>query len=342
MNINDQFIFSAVQRLKQTWERVPEKYSKFLTDLNQIMDPSRNFSRYRNMIKSDTVKPPLIPVYPMVSKDLTFIDIGNKTQVDGLINFEKMRLVAKEVRGLTAMCSAPLRNVPDNVIAMNENEQPGKYATMKRKGGVRTAPDARRMYQEALMVRKVKAYLENVNNNIITDEEILNRMSVELEPSTSKLSMVPSTSSLRSAPVSGRPPSPTPSRSSNLSEGKKSVASTGQSLSYIISTFLFVFPSFVSYLENLSGKFGASSPERERKLMSLAESGPSRTKTKVSKSSYSLSVASSSQSPGPSPNINRKDGLNPGKSHERSHSDTPPVPVGKNNCLKGFLELLSS
>ena len=214
----------AVQRLKQTWERVPEKYSKFLTDLNAIMDPSRNFSRYRNMIKSESVKPPLIPVYPMVSKDLTFIDIGNKTKVDGLVNFEKMRLVAKEIRGLTAMCSAPLRNVPDNVIAMNENEQPGKYATMKRKGGVRSAPDARRMYQEALMVRKVKAYLENVNNNIITDEEVLHRMSVEVEPPTSKLSMVPSTSSLKSA---GRPPSPTPSRSSNLSEGKKSVASTG-------------------------------------------------------------------------------------------------------------------
>ena len=36
---------------------------------------------------------------------------------------EKLRLVAKEIRALTAMCSAPLRNVPDNVIAMNENDQ---------------------------------------------------------------------------------------------------------------------------------------------------------------------------------------------------------------------------
>lgn len=61
--------------------------------------------------------------------------------------------------------------------------------------------------------------------------------------------------------------------------------------------------------------------------MSLAESGPHKSKTKVSKSSYQLSVAS--QSPGPSPNVLRKDGLHPGKSHERSHSDTPPVPVGK-------------
>lgn len=215
----------AVLRLKQTWERVPDKYSKFLSDLNNIMDPSRNFSRYRNLIKSDTVKPPLIPVYPMVSKDLTFIDIGNKTKVEGLVNFEKMRLMAKEIRGLSAMCSAPLRNVPDTVIAMNVNNG---NATMKRRpGGVRNAPDARKMYQEALMVRKVKAYLESVNNNIITDEDVLNRMSVELEPPTNKLSMVTSSSSLRSG---GRPPSPTPSRGSNLSEGKKSIASvTGES-----------------------------------------------------------------------------------------------------------------
>ena len=78
----------------------------------------------------------------------------------------------------------------------------------------------------------------------------------------------------------------------------------------------------------LSGKFGASSPERERKLLSLAESGrQTRKVAKVSKSSYSLSVASSGQSPGPSPAVIRKEGL--AKSHERSHSDTPPVPVGE-------------
>jgi len=294
---------TAVSRLKLTWERVPEKYSKLLSDLNLIMDPSRNFSRYRNMIKSEAVKPPLIPIYPMVAKDLTFIDIGNKTKVDGLINFEKLRLVAKEIRSLTAMCSAPLRNVPDNIIAMNENEQPGgRYATMKRKGGVRNAPDAQRMYKEALMVRKVKAYLANVN--IQTDEEILHRMSIEVEPPITKMSMVSaSTSSLKSG---GKPPSPSPSRSSSISqvsEGKKSLA---------------------------SGKFGATSPERERKLLSLAEPGPQTKRvTKLSKSSYSIhSSSQSSTSPGPSPIVLRRDGLGGGKSHERSHSDTPPVPVG--------------
>ena len=41
------------------------------------------------------------------------------------------------------MCSAPLRGVSDTIIAMNDNEQPGKYATMKRGKGRRDAPDAR-------------------------------------------------------------------------------------------------------------------------------------------------------------------------------------------------------
>jgi len=234
----------AIARMKQTWERVPDKYTKLLADLNMIMDPSRNFSRYRNLIKSESTRPPLIPIYPMVSKDLAFVDIGNKSKVEGLINMEKLRLVAKEIRALTAMCSAPLRNVPDNVIAMNENDQTSKYATMKRKGGARNAPDANGMYKEALMIRKVKAYLNTVFTNIITDEEVLQRMSVEVEPNMMKASVHSiSGSSLKTA----RPPSPTPSRASSLSvasEGKRS---------------------------NASGKFGASSPERERKLLSLAE-----------------------------------------------------------------------
>ena len=38
----------------------------------------------------------------------------------------------------------------------------------------------RKMYNEALMVRKVKSYLSSIN--ITTDEEILQRISLEIEP----------------------------------------------------------------------------------------------------------------------------------------------------------------
>jgi hypothetical protein len=48
-----------------------------------------------------------IPFYPVVKKDLTFIHLGNDSKVEGLINFEKLRMIAKEVRALTNMCSSP-------------------------------------------------------------------------------------------------------------------------------------------------------------------------------------------------------------------------------------------
>ena len=80
-------------------------------------------------------------------------------------------------------------------------------------------------------------------------------------------------------------------------------------------------------------KFGAASPERERKLLSVAEPGPQTKRVaKLSKSSYSIHSSSvSSTSPGPSLVVLRKDGMggsSNSKSHGRSHSDTPPVPVG--------------
>lgn len=48
-----------------------------------------------------------IPFYPVVKKDLTFIHLGNDSKIEGLINFEKLRMIAKEVRGLSNMCSSP-------------------------------------------------------------------------------------------------------------------------------------------------------------------------------------------------------------------------------------------
>lgn len=42
-----------------------------------------------------------------MKKDLTFIHLGNDSRVDGLVNFEKLRMIAKEVRSLTNMCSSP-------------------------------------------------------------------------------------------------------------------------------------------------------------------------------------------------------------------------------------------
>jgi len=44
-----------------------------------------------------------IPFFPLVKKDLTFIHFGNDSRVDGLVNFEKLRMIAKEIHQVTAM-----------------------------------------------------------------------------------------------------------------------------------------------------------------------------------------------------------------------------------------------
>jgi hypothetical protein len=74
-----------------------------------------------------------IPFYPVVKKDLTFIHLGNDSQVEGLINFEKLRMIAKEVRSLSNMCSSPVRSFDDVGV--------GRSTRQQRHGGVEPADD---------------------------------------------------------------------------------------------------------------------------------------------------------------------------------------------------------
>merc|ERR1719219_1918852 len=178
----------AVSRLKSSWEKLPSKYQRLFNEMQQLMDPSRNMSRYRNLVNGEDVQPPIVPFYPVVKKDLTFIHLANDTNVDGLINFEKLRMIAKEVRGLTNMCSVPLDlfsmlelggQRPSNaMVAMNQLTT-GQHLANRRQGRKKTAgiPNPKRMFEEAQMVRRVKAYLKSMK--VITDEEALHRMSLE-------------------------------------------------------------------------------------------------------------------------------------------------------------------
>lgn len=99
---------AAVTRLRLTWEKLPSKYQKLFNDLQDLMDPSRNMSKYRQLVLTElNEQHPIIPFYPVVKKDLTFIHLGNDTYVESLVNFEKLRMIAKEIRSLTHMCSSP-------------------------------------------------------------------------------------------------------------------------------------------------------------------------------------------------------------------------------------------
>lgn len=100
----------------------------------------------------------------MVKKDLTFIHIGNDTNVEGLINFEKLRMIAKEVRNLTNMCSSPydlltmleLGGQPTSNAMVTLNQlttgtsggHQGGAATVKRRKKSTAAPNPKKMFEE--------------------------------------------------------------------------------------------------------------------------------------------------------------------------------------------------
>lgn len=312
----------AVSRLRASWEKLPSKYQRLFSDLQELMDPSRNMSKYRQLVASEQTQPPIIPFYPVVKKDLTFIHLGNDSRVEGLVNFEKLRMIAKEVRTLTNMCSSPY----DLSIMLERGGQPpssamvalnqmttgnqvlqcpgGQTATVKRRKKSTAAPNPKKMFEEAQMVRRVKAYLANMK--VITDEERLHALSVECEPhaGAAAVAAVP-----LNASRGRRHPSPTlstTSSASSTSEGRKSIQGT---------------------------KFGAASPQAVRKMLALSD--PHKTRPYQPKHCPpplpvpGLALHSSGLEP--SPGAPRRVGSGSRvPMHERSHSDTPsslPPPV---------------
>ncbi|XP_033735691.1 LOW QUALITY PROTEIN: rap guanine nucleotide exchange factor 4-like [Pecten maximus] len=86
----------AVSRLSQTWEKLPSKFKKMFAEFETLMDPSRNHHVYRLIVAK--LAAPIIPFMPLLMKDLTFTHEGNKTYFDGLVNFEKMHMIAQTMR----------------------------------------------------------------------------------------------------------------------------------------------------------------------------------------------------------------------------------------------------
>ncbi|XP_030846808.1 rap guanine nucleotide exchange factor 4 isoform X2 [Strongylocentrotus purpuratus] len=86
----------SVSRLAQTWDKLPNKLKRVFSDFEALMDPSRNHRVYRLALSK--MRPPIIPFMPLLIKDMLFTHEGNKTYFEGLVNFEKMHLVASIMR----------------------------------------------------------------------------------------------------------------------------------------------------------------------------------------------------------------------------------------------------
>merc|ERR1719510_133427 len=256
----------------------------------------------------------MIPIYPMVKKDLTFIHLANETKVEGLVNFEKLRMLAKEIRGLMNMCSVTLdiftlmearqgAECSQAIRKMNSTARgTASIATSRHKKG-RDKLNPKQMHEEAQMVRRVKYYLSQ--SPVIKNEDELMQLSLKCEPDPQKQTLMTShqsttsIASTQSVPAK-RMPSPSPSNGSTtsstslVSEGKKSISSAQQSAH--------------------AKKFGTDSPQAVRKLMSLSE--PGKTRQRRAKHSVS-SLHSINSPPGSPPPTNAKKV----KGHERSQSD---------------------
>lgn len=50
----------AVSRLRQSWEKLPTKYQRLFSDLQDLMDPSRNMSKYRQLVSNEQSQPPIV------------------------------------------------------------------------------------------------------------------------------------------------------------------------------------------------------------------------------------------------------------------------------------------
>uniref|UniRef100_A0A8C6Q3T9 Rap guanine nucleotide exchange factor 6 n=1 Tax=Nothobranchius furzeri TaxID=105023 RepID=A0A8C6Q3T9_NOTFU len=186
---------APVARLRSSWEKLPSKYEKLFGDLQDVFDPSRNMAKYRNVLSSQSMQPPIIPLFPVVKKDLTFLHEGNDSSVDGLVNFEKLRMIAKEIRHVVRMTSANM----DPALMFRQRSKRWKSLGSLSQGStnsnildvqggahkkrVRRSSllNAKKLYEDAQMARKVKQYLSNLM--VETDEEKHQIMSLQCEPS---------------------------------------------------------------------------------------------------------------------------------------------------------------
>jgi len=85
--------YSAVSRLKLTWEKVPRKQMLKYKELCDVFDMSHNFKNYRDTLHNST--PPIVPYLGLIPKDLTSLEELPNVTDDNLVNFDKMRTLRK-------------------------------------------------------------------------------------------------------------------------------------------------------------------------------------------------------------------------------------------------------
>uniref|UniRef100_A0A4W5NEI5 Rap guanine nucleotide exchange factor 2 n=1 Tax=Hucho hucho TaxID=62062 RepID=A0A4W5NEI5_9TELE len=296
---------APVSRLRGTWEKLPSKYEKLFGDLQDLFDPSRNMAKYRNVLNNQNLQPPIIPLFPVIKKDLTFLHEGNDSKVDGLVNFEKLRMIAKEIRHVGRMASVnmdpalmfrtrkkkwrslgSLSQGSANAAVLDVTQAGGHKKRVRRSSFL----NAKKLYEDAQMARKVKQYLSNLS--LETNEEALQTLSLQCEPSINTLP--------KNAGGGKRPDtSPVVSRAASQQRGQLQKGNQALQVPAVA-----LYPSRKKVPVKDLPPFGKNlSPQSLKKILSLSEEASERHKrqTEDTVSNASSQLSSPPTSPQSSP-----------------------------------------
>ncbi|MGH0159203.1 UNVERIFIED_CONTAM: hypothetical protein FKN15_036861 [Acipenser sinensis] len=268
---------APVSRLRGTWEKLPSKYEKLFQDLQDLFDPSRNMAKYRNVLNSQNLQPPIIPLFPVIKKDLTFLHEGNDSKVDGLVNFEKLRMIAKEIRHVGRMASVnmdpalmfrtrSLSQGTTNSAVLDVVQTGGHKKRVRRSSFL----NAKKLYEDAQMARKVKQYLSNLT--LDTNEENLQTISLQCEPSTNTLP--------KSGDKKGGKPdtSPVVPRAASQQKQQQQQQQQQKGSQALQVPAVSLYPSRKKVPVKDLPPFGTSSPQALKKILALSEEAGDRHK----------------------------------------------------------------
>uniref|UniRef100_A0A8C8K6J0 Rap guanine nucleotide exchange factor 2 n=1 Tax=Oncorhynchus tshawytscha TaxID=74940 RepID=A0A8C8K6J0_ONCTS len=294
---------APVSRLRGTWEKLPSKYEKLFGDLQDLFDPSRNMAKYRNVLNNQNLQPPIIPLFPVIKKDLTFLHEGNDSKVDGLVNFEKLRMIAKEIRHVGRMASVnmdpalmfrtrkkkwrslgSLSQGSANAAVLDVTQTGGHKKRVRRSSFL----NAKKLYEDAQMARRVKQFLSNLS--LETNEEALQTLSLQCEPSINTLP--------KNAGGSKRPDtSPVVSRAASQQRGQLQKGNQALQVPAVA-----LYPSRKKVPVKDLPPFGKNfSPQSLKKILSLSEEASKRQTEDTVTSNNTSQLSSPPTSPQSSP-----------------------------------------
>ncbi|XP_043917992.1 rap guanine nucleotide exchange factor 2 isoform X3 [Protopterus annectens] len=323
---------APVARLRGTWEKLPNKYEKLFQDLQDLFDPSRNMAKYRNVLNSQNMQPPIIPLFPVIKKDLTFLHEGNDSRVDGLVNFEKLRMIAKEIRHVGRMASV---NMDPAVMFRTRSLSQGSANTavldVVQSGGhkkrVRRSSflNAKKLYEDAQMARKVKQYLSNLSLEM--DEESLQALSLQCEPSTNTL---PKSGDRKGGKTET---SPVPPRAAV--QQPKTPPQQQQKISQVLQVPpVSLHPSRRRVPAKDLPPFGTSSPQALKKILSLSEEANLDRHKKQAEDTISNASSQLSSPPTSPPSSPRKGGSQLNSDSSYLNITNTSSTLGSKNCNK--------